>query len=197
MDRDRRVLKYMLEKANNVVKWFLMVILVEAQKEKKSTGKRKSLHLLVEYINNHVQNTGRNEDMCAKSLQLCPTPWSHVLWPTKLYYPWGPLCKNNEVSCHALLWGIFPNQGSNSGLLYSGKILYHLCHQGSPRILEWVVYPFSRGSSWPRNQTRVSCIAGGFFTSRAHKEAPEIRVIKSILVKSQIKLRVMLNELRT
>ena len=197
MDRDRRVLKYMLEKANNVVKWFLMVILVEAQKEKKSTGKRKSLHLLVEYINNHVQNTGRNEDMCAKSLQLCPTPWSHVLWPTKLYYPWGPLCKNNEVSCHALLWGIFPNQGSNSGLPYSGKILYHLCHQGSPRILEWVVYPFSRGSSWPRNQTRVSCIAGGFFTSRAHKEAPEIRVIKSILVKSQIKLRVMLNELRT
>ena len=197
MDRDRRVLKYMLEKANNVVKWFLMVILVEAQKEKKSTGKRKSLHLLVEYINNHVQNTGRNEDMCAKSLQLCPTPWSHVLWPTKLYYPWGPLCKNNEVSCHALLWGIFPNQGSNSGLPYSGKILYHLCHQGSPRILEWVVYPFSRGSSWPRNQTRVSCIAGGFFTSRAHKEAPEMRVIKSILVKSQIKLRVMLNELRT
>ena len=171
MDRDRRVLKYMLEKANNVVKWFLMVILVEAQKEKKSTGKRKSLHLLIEYINNHVQNTGRNEDMCAKSLQLCPTPWSHVLWPTKLYYPWGPLCKNNEVSCHALLWGIFPNQGSNSGLPYSGKILYHLSHQGSPRILEWVVYPFSRGSSWPRNQTEVSCIAGRFFTSWATREA--------------------------
>jgi len=108
-----------------------------------------------------------------------------------------PLCKNNEVSCHALLWGIFPTQGSNSGLPYSGQILYHLSHQGSPRILEWVVYPFSRGSSWPRNQTRVSCIAGGFFTSRAHKEAPEMRVIKSILVRSQIKLRVMLNELRT
>ena len=33
------------------------------------------------------------------------------------------------------------------------------------RILEWVAYPFSRGSSWPRNWTRVSCIAGGFFTS--------------------------------
>ena len=32
------------------------------------------------------------------------------------------------------------------------------------RILEWVAYPFSRGSSWPRNWTRVSCIAGGFFT---------------------------------
>ena len=33
------------------------------------------------------------------------------------------------------------------------------------RILEWVAYPFSRRSSRPRNQTRVSCIAGGFFTS--------------------------------
>ena len=33
------------------------------------------------------------------------------------------------------------------------------------RILEWVAFPFSRGSSQPRDQTRVSCIADGFFTS--------------------------------
>ena len=33
------------------------------------------------------------------------------------------------------------------------------------RILEWVARPSSRGSSQPRNQTRVSYIAGGFFTS--------------------------------
>jgi len=33
------------------------------------------------------------------------------------------------------------------------------------RILEWVAMPSSRGSSQPRNQTRVSCILGGFFTS--------------------------------
>ena len=32
------------------------------------------------------------------------------------------------------------------------------------RILEWVVIPFSRGSSQPRNQTWVSCIAGRCFT---------------------------------
>ena len=38
-------------------------------------------------------------------------------------------------------------------------------------ILEWVTLPFSRGSSQPRNQTRVSCIAGGFFTSSATREA--------------------------
>ena len=33
------------------------------------------------------------------------------------------------------------------------------------RILEWVAMPFSRGSSRPRDQTRVSCIEGGFFTT--------------------------------
>ena len=31
-------------------------------------------------------------------------------------------------------------------------------------ILEWVAIPFSRGSSQPRNQTRVSCFTGRFFT---------------------------------
>ena len=33
-----------------------------------------------------------------------------------------------------------------------------------PRTLEWVAIPFSRGSSWPRDGNRVSCIAGKFFT---------------------------------
>ena len=39
------------------------------------------------------------------------------------------------------------------------------------RILEWVAVPFSRVSSQPRDQTQVSCIAGGFFTSWATREA--------------------------
>ena len=33
------------------------------------------------------------------------------------------------------------------------------------RILEWVIIPFSKGSSRPRDQTQVSCIAGRFFTA--------------------------------
>ena len=37
--------------------------------------------------------------------------------------------------------------------------------QRSPRLLEWVACPFSSRSSQPRNQARVSCIAGGFFTN--------------------------------
>ena len=44
------------------------------------------------------------------------------------------------------------------------------------RILEWVAFPFSRGSSQPRDQTHVSCIAGGFFTNWAiRKPYPMIR----------------------
>ena len=39
------------------------------------------------------------------------------------------------------------------------------------RILEWVAFPFSRGSSQPRDQTHVSCIASRFFTSWAPRKA--------------------------
>ena len=62
------------------------------------------------------------------------------------------LGKNTGVACHALLQGIFPTQGLNPGLPNCRQILYHLSHQGSPRILEWVAYTFSRGISQPRNQ---------------------------------------------
>ena len=41
------------------------------------------------------------------------------------------------------------------------------------RILELVVFPFSKGSSQPRNQTHISCIAGRFFTSWATRGAQE------------------------
>ena len=39
------------------------------------------------------------------------------------------------------------------------------------RILEWIAFPFSRGSSQPRDRTQVSRIAGRFFTSWATREA--------------------------
>ena len=40
------------------------------------------------------------------------------------------------------------------------------------RILEWAAFPFSRGSSQPRDQTQVSHIAGGFFYQLSHKGSP-------------------------
>ena len=57
------------------------------------------------------------------------------------------------------------------GLPHCRWIFYQLSHKGSPRILEWVAYPFFSGSSWPRNQTRVSCIAGWFYTNWVMREA--------------------------
>ena len=71
----------------------------------------------------------------------------------------------------SLLPGIFPTRGLNPGLPHCRWILYQLSHKGSPRILEWVAYPFSSTSSWLRNQTGVSCIAGRFFTNWAIREA--------------------------
>ena len=87
--------------------------------------------------------------------------------------PSEPLEKpmNTGMGSLFLLQGIFLTQESTWGLLHCGQILYHLSHQGSPRILEKVAYPFSRGSSQPRNQTSVFCTAGGFFTSGATREA--------------------------
>ena len=70
----------------------------------------------------------------------------------------------------SLLQGIFPTQGLNPGLLHARWILYQLSHKGSPWILEWVAYPFSSRSSWPRSQTGISCIASGFFINWAIRE---------------------------
>ena len=83
---------------------------------------------------------------------------------------WGFSGQEYWSGLPCLPWGIFLTQGSNPGFPRYRRILYQLSHQGSPRILEWVAYPFSRGSSQPRNQTGVSCIVGGFFTSWATRE---------------------------
>ena len=102
-------------------------------------------------------------------------------WKGKLL---SQLCDPTDYKVHSILqagileWvtfpfsrGIFPTQGWNPGLPHCGWILYHLSHKGSPRILGWVDYPFSGGSSRPRNRTVVSCIARGFFTNWAMREA--------------------------
>ena len=96
---------------------------------------------------------------------------SNSLRPHGLYSPWNYLGQKTGVGSCSVLQGIFQTQGSNPGLPHYRHILYHLSHQRSPRILEWVAYPFSRRFSQPRNQTRVSWIAGRFFTRWAAREA--------------------------
>ena len=54
------------------------------------------------------------------------------------------------------------------------------------RILKWVAIPFSRGSSQPRDWTRVSYIPSGFFTNWATREAPKYQ---SISIKEFFKKR--------
>ena len=92
--------------------------------------------------------------MLCLSTQSCLTLYNHMdcSLPGSSVYGDSP-SKNTRVGCHALLHGIFPTQGSIPGLPHCGWILYRLSHQGSPRILEWVAYPFSRGSSRSRNHT--------------------------------------------
>ena len=108
---------------------------------------------------------------CVKVAQLCLM----LLWLSwtihGLYSPWNSPGQNTGVRSLSLLQGIFPYRGSNPGLPHWRQILYQLSHQGNPRTLEWVAYPFSSGSSRPRNRTGVSCITGGFFTSWAIREA--------------------------
>ena len=66
--------------------------------------------------------------------------------------------KDSESESHSFMSDSLQPHGRVHGILQA-------------RILEWVAIPFSKGSSQPRDQTQVSCIAGRFFTSWATREA--------------------------
>ena len=109
-------------------------------------------------------------------------PLLQGIFPTQGLNPGIPHCRQilyqvsyqgspYGVGSLSLLQWIFPTQGSNPGLPYCRWIFYQLSHKESPRILAWVAYTFSSGSSGPRNRTGVSCVAGRFFTKWAVREA--------------------------
>ena len=116
---------------------------------------------------------GKSEKL--KVTQSCPT-----LWPYGLHSPWNSPGQYTGVGSLSLLQGIFPTQGLNWVLMHCRQILYQLSHQVSPSILEWVAYPVSSRSSWPRNHTGVPCIAGRFFTNWAIREAHHLESPDSI-----------------
>ena len=62
---------------------------------------------------------------------------SDSLRPHGLYSPWNPPGQNTGVGSRPLLQGIFPTQGSNSGLPRCRWILYQLSHQWSPKRWTW------------------------------------------------------------
>ena len=57
---------------------------------------------------------------------------SDSLQPRGLYSPWTSPSQNTGGGSLSLLWGIFPTQGSNPGLLHCRRVLYQLSYQGSP-----------------------------------------------------------------
>ena len=79
--------------------------------------------------------------------------WPHRRQPTRLPHPWDSAGKNTGVGCHFLL----QKDCTVHGILQA-------------KILEWVVFPFSRESSQPRNWTQVSHVMGRFSTSWATRE---------------------------
>ena len=133
-----------------------------------------SIRVVVEIIKKNTPSTNHHsaKDILIVALYfLILVKWSenrsvvsNILRPHGLYSPRNSRGQNIGVGSRSLLQRIFPTQGWNPGLLHCRQILYQLSHKGSPRIPEWVAYSFSR-SSWPRNQTGVSGIAGRFFTS--------------------------------
>ena len=79
-----------------------------------------------------------------KVAQSCPTLYDHMDYTVHGIEFSRP---DSGVDSLSLLKGIFPTQGSNPGLLHHRPIPYQLSHQGSPVILEWIAYSFSRDSS--------------------------------------------------
>ena len=81
--------------------------------------------------------------------------------------------KKEKDNLQSLHWPLGPGKGQKVKVLGARSTLqsHGLSPSGSSvhgisqaRILEWVAIPFSRGSSWSRNQDQVFCIPGGFFT---------------------------------
>ena len=83
--------------------------------------------------------------------------------------PWDSPGQNTGVGSLSLLQEISAAQGSNPGPPHCRWVLYQLSHKVISRTLEWVAYPFSRGSSRSSKRTGVSCIAGRFLTELSGK----------------------------
>ena len=87
------------------------------------------------------------------------------LCPHGLYSAWNSPGQKTGVGSFFLLQGIFPTLGSEprSPALQVDSLPAE--PPGKPKNTGVDTYPFSRGSFRTKNLTRVSCIAGGFFTT--------------------------------
>ena len=109
--------------------------------------------------------------MCVTSFCSCPTVLRFVLFH---------LCHSFfifDFSVRGFYWHIFRLTDCFSFFSIQSyptvcdPMNYIVCGILQASILEWVAFPFSRGSPQPRERTQFSRIAGGFFTSWATREA--------------------------
>ena len=109
------------------------------------------------------------------------TPWA-VACQRSLVHGDSP-GQNTGVGCLSLPQGFFPTQGSNPGLPPCRRILYCLSHQGSPRILQWVAYPFSRDLPDPGIEPRSPMLIYQLSYEGSH-HASEVPINISPLLKA-------------
>ena len=135
---------------------------LKERKRQPSEWENKHLQLKLE-TRNSSPKTQSAHTVKVKLTQLCPTlcdPWTvqpmHFSRPE--YWSEPPFSSPGDL----------PNPGIETRSPALQVDFYQLSHQRSPRIK--VIYPFSSVSSWPRNQTGVTYIAGRFFTSWATRE---------------------------
>ena len=91
---------------------------------------------------------GQKMKVKEKVTQSCLTLCDH----THLYCPWDFPGQNPGLGSLSLLQGNLPTPGIEPRSPTFQVDSFQLGHQGSPRILEWVAYPFSMGSSRPKDQ---------------------------------------------
>ena len=98
--------------------------------------------------------------------------FSFVKMGGKIYFLGIPLSVDSNIYGNAVHLAIGHTRGeSESHSVASSFLQPHSVHGIlQARILEWVVFPFSRGSSQPWDQAQVSRIAGGFFISWASEK---------------------------
>ena len=120
------------------------------------------------------------ESSCQCRRHLGTIPWSQKWHCTPVFLPGESHRQRNlEASVHGASKGRTGLSDwahvtwSESHSVVSDSLWPHGFLHGilQARRLEWVAFPFSRGSSQPRDRTQVSCSAGGFFTSWATGEA--------------------------
>ena len=103
----------------------------------------------------------------SESMHCTPGSVLNTFSPVTLWILVTTVCWSSQPLSHSQLF-CHPTDCSPPGSSVRGIL--------QARILEWVAIPFSRGASWPRDRTCISCIAGGFFTIWSFREADTFQV---------------------